>query len=159
MVDSSSIANDILRMNPNRFKARFKMSSTEFDRIRNMIKDHNIFTNVSMTAQFDQRLQFLVVLFRFGAYGNGTSRANVAESFHISTGILSKFTKRVMVILLSLEKSVICWPNAAEKKTIKLSIQGSHGFPNVIGIESMLPYIGSTLYRKYHVVGINQLCR
>ena len=37
-------------------------------------------------------------------------------SFHISTGVLSKSTKRVMVAFLSLEKSVVCWPNAAEKK-------------------------------------------
>ena len=116
-------------MNPNRFKTRFKMSPTEFDRIWNMIKDHNIFTNVSTTGQFDRRLQFLVVLFKFGAYGNGASRANVAESFHISTGILSKFTKRVMVANLSLKKSVVCWSNATEKETIKLSIQESVNFP------------------------------
>ena len=75
-----------------------------------------------------------MVLFRFGAYGNGASRENVAASFHVSIGVLSKFTKRVMVALLSLEKNVVCWPSAAEKKAIKHSIEGSHGFPHVIGI-------------------------
>ena len=99
-----------------------------------MIKDHNIFTNVSTFAQFDPRLQFPVVLFRFGAYGNIACKANVVASFHISTGILSKFTKRVIVAILSLEKSVVCWSNAAENEVIKLSFQESHGFSNVIGI-------------------------
>ena len=68
-------------MNPRRFKAKFRMSPTEFDRIWNMFKDHNIFTNVSTSAQFDRRLQFLVGFFRFGAYENGASMANVAASF------------------------------------------------------------------------------
>lgn len=121
-------------MNPNRFKARFRMSPSVFEKIWSMIKDHNIFTNDNTSAQFDPRLQFLVVLFRFGAYGNGASEANVATSFHISTGVLSKFTKHVMVALLSVENSVVCWPNAADKETIKHSIQESHGFPHVIGI-------------------------
>ena len=103
-------------MNPNRFKTRFRMSPSAFERLWDMIKDHNIFTNDNIAAQFDPRLQFLFVLFKFGAYGNGASRANVAASFHVSTGILSKFTKHVMVAPLSLENSVVCWPNAAEKK-------------------------------------------
>ena len=127
-VDSTCIANDILRLNPNRFKAKFRMLPTDFDRIWNMIKDHNIFTNVSTSAQSDRRLQFLIVLFRFGAYGNGASRANVAASFHISTGVLSKFTKRIMIALLSHEKSVICWSNAVKNKINKLSIQESMDF-------------------------------
>ena len=115
-VDSSRMASDILRMNPTRFKAIFRMSPSAFDRIWNMIKDHSIFTNDSTSVQFDPRLQFLVVLLRFGAYGNGASRANVVASFHISTGVLSKFTKRIMVALLSLEKSVVCWPTQKKKK-------------------------------------------
>ena len=102
-------------MNPNIFKARFRMSSTSFDKIYNMMKDHNIFTNVSISAQYDLMLQFLVVFFEFEAYENDTFRANVAASFVISTGVLLKFTKCVMVALLSLEKNVVCWPNAAEE--------------------------------------------
>ena len=40
-VESSPMANVIFRMNPNRFKARFRMSPSAFERIWNMIKDHN----------------------------------------------------------------------------------------------------------------------
>ena len=108
-------------MNPNIFKARFRMSSTSFDKIYNMMKDHNIFTNVSISAQYDLMLQFLVVFFEFEAYENDTFRANVAASFVISTDVLLKFTKCVMVALLSLEKNVVCWSNAAEEEAIKLS--------------------------------------
>ena len=129
-VDISRMDNDILRMNPNRFKTIIMMSSSTFDIIWNMIKDHNIFTNDNTSVQCDSRLQNLVVLFKFGAYKNGTSMTNVAASFHISTGVLSKFTKRVMVALLSLETSVICWPNATKNEAIiKLCIQECHSFP------------------------------
>ena len=131
---SSRMVNDLLRMNPTRFKARFWMSPQAFHRIWNMVQGHNIFTNKSTTPQFDPQLQFLVVLFRFGAYGNGASRANTAEAFHISTGVISKFTKRIIVALLSLENEVVTWPNDVEKQIIKDSIEDSHGFPNVIGI-------------------------
>ena len=132
--NSSRMVNDLLRMNPTRFKARFWMSPMAFARIWNMIRGHNIFTNKSANPQFDPQLQFLVVLFRFGAYGIGASRANTAEAFHISTGVISKFTKRIIVALLSLENTVISWPNDVEKQIIKASIEHSHGFPNVIGI-------------------------
>ena len=88
-VNSSQLANDLLQINPTRFKARFRMSPIAFERIWNMIKDHDIFQNNSPILQFDPRLQFLNVLFRFGAYGNGASRANTTETFHISTGVIS----------------------------------------------------------------------
>ena len=39
-----------------------------------------------------------------------------------------------MIALLSLEMSVVCWPNTTEKEVIKHFVQESHGFPNVIGI-------------------------
>ena len=128
------MVNDLLHMNPTRFKAQFRMSPQAFDRIWNMIQGHNIFTNKNTTPQFDPQLQFLVLLFRFRAYGNGASRANTAEAFHISTGIISKFTKRIIVALLSLENEVVSWPNDVEKQIIKDSIEDSHRFPNVIGI-------------------------
>ena len=133
-MNSSRMANDLLHINPIRFKARFKMSPIAFQRMWNMIKDHDIFKNRSATLQFDPRLQFLVVLFRFGVYRNGASRANIAETFHISTGVISKFTKRIIVALLLLEKSSVSWPTNVEKDIIKQSIEESHGFTNVVGI-------------------------
>ena len=39
-----------------------------------------------------------------------------------------------MIAILSLEKSVVCWPIDVEKQSIKDSIEESHGFPDVIGI-------------------------
>ena len=61
-VDSSRMASDILRMNLNRFKEKFRMSPYAFERIWNMMKDHKIFTNNSTSVQFDPRMQFLIVL-------------------------------------------------------------------------------------------------
>ena len=75
-----------------------------------------------------------MVLFRFGVYGNGASRSNISQSFHISTGVISKFTKHIIVALLSLQTDVVCWPIDSEKDIIKSSIEDSHGFPNVVGI-------------------------
>ena len=105
--NSSHMTNDLLHINSLRFKARFRMSPEAFIRIWSMIEGHNIFSNKSAILQFDPCLQFLVVLFRFRVYGNGASRSNIATSFHISTGVISKFTKRVMVAILSLEMSVL----------------------------------------------------
>ena len=132
-VNSSHMADDVLRMHPTRFKARFRMSSSSFEKIWKMIENHDIFKNNSTTQQFDPRLQFLVVLFQFGIYGNA-SRSNISETFHISTGVISKFTKCIIVALLSLQIDVVRWPIDSEKDIIKSSIEDSHGFLNVIGI-------------------------
>ena len=130
-VDSSRMANEKLRMNHNRFRARFRMSPTSFDRIWNMIKDHNIFANVSTCAKFDPRLQILIVLFMFGAYGNGASKVSIAVSLYISTGVLSKFTKCVMIALLSLKKSVVCWPMQRKKKPSNSLFKNPMDFPTL----------------------------
>jgi hypothetical protein len=97
-----------------------------------MIKDDKF--NASYYPQFDPKLQFMVVLFRFGAYGNGASRSNAASNFHISRGVISKFMRRIMSALLSLEKVVVRWPNASERNDIKIVIENEHGFRHVIGI-------------------------
>ena len=57
-VNSSCMADDVLRMNPTRFKARFRMLPLSFEKIWKMIENHDIFKNNSTTQQFDPRLHF-----------------------------------------------------------------------------------------------------
>jgi hypothetical protein len=100
-----------------------------------MIENHHVFFNNSNSPQFDPRLKILIVLYRFGAHGNGTSQSNVSSTFQISRGIVGKFTKRVIVALIEiLEQRVIEWPNAARKETIKQAIAEEHGFQDAIGM-------------------------
>ena len=55
-VNSSRMADDVLCMNPTRFKTRFRMSPSSFEKIWKMIENHDIFKNNSITQQFDPRL-------------------------------------------------------------------------------------------------------
>ena len=107
----------------------FKMSSSTFERIWELIANHHAFFNKSNSPQFDPKLQFLIVLYRFGAYENGASQANIASAFQISCDIVGKFTKRVIVAFLkTLEQQVIEWPTATRKEAIKNRIAEKHGF-------------------------------
>lgn len=54
-----------------------------FECIWGMIANHPAFYNDNNSPQFDPQLQFLIVLYRFRAYGNGASRTNVASVFKI----------------------------------------------------------------------------
>jgi hypothetical protein len=117
------------------FRIKFRMSPLAFERIWGMITNHHAFYNNSTSPQFDPRLQFLIVLYRFGAYGNGASQANVASVFKISCGIIGKFTKRVIAAIIeTLEQRVIEWPTPVRKEAIKNSIAEEHGFQDAIGM-------------------------
>jgi hypothetical protein len=77
----------------------------------------------------------LVVLYHFGACGNGASCTNVASVFKISCGIIGKFTKRVIAAIIeTLEQRVIEWPTPTKKEVIKSSIAQEHGFQDAIGM-------------------------
>jgi hypothetical protein len=103
------------------------MSLAAFDWIWGKIGNHRVVFNNGNSAQFDPRLQFLIVLNRFGAYGNGASQSNVVSAFQISRGIVGKFTKQVIVALIEmLEQRVIEWLNAACKEAIKYAIAVKH---------------------------------
>ena len=133
--NSSLMANDILNMPSHIFRIKFRMSPTSFHRIWQMIANHSIFPNNSNNPQFDPRLQFLIVLYHFGAYGNGASRSLIGNAFHISPGIIGKFTKRIIVALIeTLEDRVIEWPSPARKEVIKQAIASEHGFQDAIGM-------------------------
>ena len=111
------------------------MSPTSFHRIWQMIANHSIFSNNSNNPQFDPRLQFLIVLYCFEAYGNGASRSLIGNAFHTSPGIIEKFTKRIIVALIeTLESRIIEWPSPASKEVIKQAIALEHGFQKAIGM-------------------------
>jgi hypothetical protein len=102
------------------------MSPLAFERIWGMITNHHAFYNNNTSPQFDPRLQFLIVLYRFGAYGNGASQANVASVLKNFHGIIRKFTKQVIAAIIeTLEQRVIEWPTAASKEAIKTLLQRS----------------------------------
>ena len=104
-VDSSRMANDILRINTNGFKARFGMSPTTFDKIWNMIKDHNIFTNVSTSAQFDLRLQFLVFYSGLEPMKTAPSRQMLRHHFICSLALYRSSQNALWLLFYHLKES------------------------------------------------------
>jgi hypothetical protein len=129
------MVHDILSMPTKMFKIKFRMSPSAFERIWGLITNHHAFFNNSNSPQFNPKLQFLIVLYLFGAYGNGASGANVASALQVSRSIVGKFTKRVIVALLeTLEQRVIEWPAATRKEAIKNRIAEKHGFQDAIGM-------------------------
>jgi hypothetical protein len=126
---------DILAMLYEMFKIKFRVFLLAFDWIWGMIENHHVFFNNSNNPQFEPRLQFFIVLNRFGVYKNATSWSNVASVFQISLGIVGKFTKRVIVALIgTLEQKVIERSNSTHKKVIKQAIAKEHGFQDTIGM-------------------------
>jgi hypothetical protein len=56
-----------------------------------------------------------MALFKFGHHGNGSLVANIVDGFRISKGIVNLYTNRVIMVILSLEKDVLCLPSEFEK--------------------------------------------
>ncbi|GAV08223.1 hypothetical protein RvY_17948 [Ramazzottius varieornatus] len=106
-----------------------------------------------------------MALWRSGCSGNEASVGKVARHFGVSEGAVVLHTNRVIVSILSLEKEVVFWPDASEKKTIKKRIFELSGFPNRLGFVdgTLIPFAnkpnleGSDYFSHKSKYGINTL--
>ena len=131
---SSHFVDEILdKLNEARFKEDVRMSREAFTDLTNRLSGHQVFHNISRYSQRSVKLQFMVALYRFGCSGNGTSVGKVARHFGLSEGAIILYTNRVIVVLLSIEKDVIFWPDVTEKKAIRKRILQQSAFPNCLG--------------------------
>jgi hypothetical protein len=76
-----------------------------------MIQGHVIFKNRSLVNKALVRFQLIMALFRCGHHGNGSLVANIVDGFSISKGIVDLYTNKVIMVILSLEKNVMCLPS------------------------------------------------
>ena len=123
----------LMSIDEDRFRQEIRMSRSAFDRLLDLIKLHNAYHNNSWHAQYPVQLQLLLTLHRLGCFGNGVNMGKVALCFGVSEGAARLFTHRTIVAILSLEKSLVCWPSSAEKTIIKKRIENQSEFPNCLG--------------------------
>ncbi|KZV63791.1 hypothetical protein PENSPDRAFT_589365 [Peniophora sp. CONT] len=82
-----------------RFTDMLRVSPHVFETILEKIRRHGIFKSRSDRKQVDPRIQFAVILFRMGHYGNGASVREIARWAGIAEGSVETYTNRCMEAL------------------------------------------------------------
>jgi hypothetical protein len=101
------------------FHAKLRVHPVTFQRLLNLINDHQIFHNNSNSSQLPVHVQLAIYLARAGHYGNGSSLLEIATWAGVSVGVVRKTTIRVMIALISLHDDAIHLPTEAEKEASK----------------------------------------
>ncbi|GAV09738.1 hypothetical protein RvY_19226 [Ramazzottius varieornatus] len=163
---SSHFVDTILsRLNDVRFKEDVRMYTESFVDLADRLAGHRGFRSTIQNPQRPVQLQLMMALYRSGCSGNGVSVGKVGRHFGVSEGAVVLYTNRVIVSILSLEKEVVFWPDASEKKTIKKRIFELSGFPNRLGFVdgTLVPFAnkpnleGSDYFSHKSKYGINTL--
>ena len=131
--------NMIMQLDNEEFRQIARMSKMSFFRLLERFEDP-IFRNNSPFQQTEVWIQLLLVLHRFGCYGNGASRGSLARTFGVSAGSVNIFTDRVMQVILDLEPEFLYWPNAAERHQISSHFGQKFGLPGCVGIVDGTPF-------------------
>jgi len=111
--------NEVLpNLDDDRFKVETRVSRHAFNFILNQIKDHPVFQNKDKNhqQQIPIERQLHITLYRFGRYGNGVSKTDLANHFGLGEGTVEKVTRRVITAILSLEGQYVRWYSQDEKK-------------------------------------------
>ena len=130
-----------------------RMDQVSFLRLLHEIEDHPVFHNISHYAQEKVWVQLVVVLNRFGCYGNGISIGRVARFAGIANGSVDNYTKRVIEAILSLTPRYIQWPDANARRRIAERFYAKHGLKNCVGIVDGTPVIFMQRPAKYSSTG------
>ncbi|KAJ7575162.1 hypothetical protein C8J56DRAFT_1064055 [Mycena floridula] len=106
---------------PDVFRSYARMSPTTFDKLVESIGDDPVFHNNANMEQMDPAEQILVMLFRFGHYGNAASTVKTALFFGLGYGTVSLCTKRVLKACLSnsFRAAAVHWPDEPAKECAK----------------------------------------
>ncbi|GAU92436.1 hypothetical protein RvY_04517 [Ramazzottius varieornatus] len=95
------------------------------------IVGHNLHGKI---PQADPRLQLMICAYRFESSGSSGFVRKIARRFGVSEGSVLFRTTRCTEALLSVEGSVVDWPDKEERTTIKARILRDSGFPDCIGM-------------------------
>jgi hypothetical protein len=101
-------------------------------------------------------ISLLVLLKYLGTHGNAAANTSLANHFGIGEGTTELYRKRALEAILSLEATVVFWPDEEERKAMSLRIQKIFHFPNCVGLVdgTLLP-----LENKPSLFGENYLSR
>ncbi|GAU99305.1 hypothetical protein RvY_10330 [Ramazzottius varieornatus] len=103
-----------------RFKEEVRMSRELFEMVLSKIVGHKAFNLHGKTPQADPRLQLMICAYSFGSSGSSASVENIAGRFGVSEGFVLLCTTRCIEALLSVEGSVVNWPDKEERTTMVL---------------------------------------
>jgi hypothetical protein len=110
---------------PGRFRKKLRVSPHVFDRLVDLIKDHDIFHNNSNVPQLPVTTQLAVFLVRVGHYGNASAPEYVAQWAGISVGSVINSTYRCLVAFLALHDEAVMMPPDEEKERAKEFVEAA----------------------------------
>jgi hypothetical protein len=116
------------------FLFHYRVTRESFHDLVSHIKDHPVFQSPpnSKKTQAKPEYQLLVLLKYLGTHGNGASNTSLGNHFAIGEGTAELFRKRALDAILSLEASVVFWPEEEERKQMSLRIQAIFHFPDIL---------------------------
>ncbi|CCX34055.1 Similar to hypothetical protein PGTG_07449 [Puccinia graminis f. sp. tritici CRL 75-36-700-3]; acc. no. XP_003326471 [Pyronema omphalodes CBS 100304] len=101
------------------FRVHFQMDRVSFERLLELIQDHEVFKNKSHLAkQMHPRYQLAVFLFSMGGKVRSTQLL-VASATGVGEGSVRNYCGRVLTAILSLYDKFIHWPAREEKAAMK----------------------------------------
>jgi hypothetical protein len=104
---------------PDRFQKKLRVSPTVFDRLVELIENHEIFHNNSNVPQLPVPIQLAILLVRLGHYGNASAPEYVAQWAGVSVGTVINSTYRCFVAFLALHDEAVAFPPEEEKELAK----------------------------------------
>jgi hypothetical protein len=110
---------DFRQDHPDRFRKKLRVSPLVFDRLVELIKDHNVFHNNSHIPQHPVPVQLAIFLVRVGHYGNASAPEYVAQWAGVCVGTVINATYRCLVAFLALHDEVVMMPPEEEKERAK----------------------------------------
>ena len=136
----SSIVAEDGDFSENDFLLFFRVHCESFFELYNLLKDHPVFQRRMgplggiYRNQAPAQLQILVFLYVAGSSGSDLNYKKVAKRFNVSQGIVRLYVKRVKAAILSLEESVVVWPDGDERREVSTRFLRKYVFPNCVGI-------------------------
>jgi len=109
---------------PDRFRKKLRVSPLVFDRLVELIEDHDIFHNNSNVPQHPIPIQLAIFLVRVGHYGNASSPEYVAQWAGVCVGTVINATYRCLVAFLALHDEAVMMPPEEEKERAKEYVEG-----------------------------------
>ena len=139
----ASLADQVLDYTDRQFKQEVRMDKAYFRSIVRILAAHPVFSNASRVPQIPVWIQCHIVFRRLGCYGNGNSLGMNGRTYGFSEGAVVLFSSRVLMALFSIRKTLVKWPDAAERIQIKSRIKHRFGINGAVGIIDGTPVIFS----------------
>jgi hypothetical protein len=116
---------DYRRDHPHRFRKKLRVSPTVFDRLVELIENHDIFHNNSHVPQHPIHIQLAIFLVRVGHYGNASAPEYVADWAGVCVGTVINATYRCLIAFLALHDEAVMMPPEEEKERAKEYVEAA----------------------------------